>query len=61
MRNDIKLILANKGYDCIFESIRKSINDLKHAGYTRGEIKETILDIFSDNGSVIDEFIYLNL
>lgn len=56
MRKDIEQILAKKGYTEVFYSIVKSIRDLKYAGYSKQETKETLLSIYSD-GEKIDRFI----
>jgi hypothetical protein len=57
MRNDIKSLLAQKGYSPVFSAIERSIADLKQAQYTRGEIRETINEIFGLSDPKIVEFV----
>jgi len=49
MRPAVKKLLNQKGYSPIFQAIDKSKRDLKQMGYTRGEIKDTLIDMFGDD------------
>ena len=57
MTQQIKQVLATSGYGPIYSAIDKSITDLKQAGYDRGEIKETIVDMFGGDNGPIDQYI----
>ena len=57
MKQQVKSIIANKGYEAVIPSIEQSIRDFKRLEYTRGEIKETIRDCFFGIDSRIDDFI----
>lgn len=57
MKQKIKSIIANKGYEAIIPSIDSSIRDFKKQEYNRGEIKETLRDCFFGVDSRIDEYI----
>lgn len=46
MKQKISQLLAQKGYEPVFDAIRKSAKDLKQAQYNRVEIKETLLECF---------------
>lgn len=56
-REQIKKVLAKKGYGEILASIDKSISDLKRAGYSKGEIKDTIIDTFDIGDTRIKQHI----
>lgn len=60
MKPTVQQILVNKGYAEICYSIVKSIYDLKKAGYDRSEVKETLMDIYSDGGK-LDKYIETQL
>jgi len=60
MRASVKEVLSQKGYSPIYRSIDSSIRDLKRAKYTRGEILETLLDMFGDDG-IITRYIHKNI
>lgn len=57
MKNQVKAIIANKGYEAILPSIDKSIRDFKNLDYTRGEIKETLRECFFGVDNRIDAYI----
>ena len=57
MKNKVRVLLAQKGYGPIFASIDQSFRDLKQAQYTRGEIKETLLDLFDIGDTTILNYI----
>lgn len=46
-------LLKQQGYEPIFAAIIKSKQDLKQLQYTRGEIKETLLDFFGIDNKII--------
>ena len=45
-QQDIDQHIRVKGYSELINSIRASYRDLKQAGYTNDEIKETLVDVF---------------
>lgn len=49
--------LRIQGQAPLIHAINKSVRDLKRAGYTRGEIKGTIIDLFGGLDSKIDNHI----
>ena len=53
MKNQTLALLKQKGYAPIEDTILKSKRDLKNAQYTRGEIKETLLDCFGVDEKLI--------
>lgn len=57
MRNNVKEIIANKGYQTIIPAITNTIRDLKQCKYEYLEIKETIRDSFFGIDPRLDEFI----
>lgn len=57
MKQTIKSIIANKGYEAVIPSIEQSIRDFKRMEYTRAEIKETLRDCFFGVDERIDSFI----
>jgi len=48
MRPAIKKALAQKGYGPIFNAIETSKRQLKQLRYSRGEIQDTLIDMFGD-------------
>jgi hypothetical protein len=48
MRPSVERLLKQKGYDPIFQTIDKSKRDFKRLGYTKGEIEETLFDMFGN-------------
>ena len=48
MRPAIKKALAQKGYGPIFNAIETSKQQLKQLRYSRGEIQDTLIDMFGD-------------
>jgi hypothetical protein len=59
MTNNIKSIIANKGYEAIIPAIDKSIRDFKNMEYSRGEIKETLRECFYGVDSRIDSYLIM--
>lgn len=57
MKQAVKELLAQKGYSPVFDAISKSVRDLKQAQYTRGEIRETLFDMFGKDDQKIIDFI----
>lgn len=57
MRNKIKNVLAQQGQQPVISAIEKSINDLKRAQYTKGEIKESIREWFYGLDGKVDKYI----
>jgi hypothetical protein len=57
MNTQVKQTLAKQGYAPIRASIDNSIRDLKRSGYFRGEILETLTDMYGDDG-VLTRYIY---
>ncbi len=48
MRPSVERLLKQKGYDPIFQTIDNSKRDFKRLGYTKGEIEETLFDMFGN-------------
>ena len=48
MRPVLKKLLAKKGYDPIFQAIDQSKRQFKQMKYSRGEIQDTLIDMFGD-------------
>ena len=55
MRPDMAKVLAKEGYSPIFASIDRSKRDLKRHGYTKGEITETLIDIFGNTDPKVSQ------
>jgi hypothetical protein len=48
MRPSVKKLLKQKGYDPIFQAIDNSKRQFKQMRYSRGEIQDTLFDMFGD-------------
>ena len=48
MRPAVKKLLKQKGYDPIFQAIDQSKRQFKQMRYSRGEIQDTLIDMFGD-------------
>jgi len=57
MRKNIIQLLAQKGQEPVIACIDKSVQDFKRMQYERGEIKETIREIFWGIDNKIDSYI----
>lgn len=57
MKQNIIKLLAQNGQAPVIDTIDKSIRDFKQLGYERGEIKETIREIFWGLDEKIDAYI----
>lgn len=57
MRSNIIRLLAQQGQAPVILAINKSIDDLKRAKYTHGEIKEIVREWFYGLDGKVDEYI----
>ena len=48
MRPAVKKLLKQKGYSPIFQAIDNSKRQFKQMRYSRGEIQDTLIDMFGD-------------
>tara|TARA_Y100000592_G_scaffold27096_2_gene42991 strand:- start:13312 stop:13494 length:183 start_codon:yes stop_codon:yes gene_type:complete len=58
---EFKKLLKKKGYDPIFKTIDNSKNEFKKLGYSKEEIKNTLIDIFGSKDQNILKKIKENL